>query len=268
MRARRILTDAGLVWNRACSYEATGLREGGARSAALLLVDGYIQDGGVCHAFDLTPDELAAGLAGYAFFGLDELAAIVKPHGGDGEADHNRRYYAWSKTPLSDRGEFNEMFGAIPDVRALGARVGSASADGIPRRRGTCGPTRNRGRAEGTTPRGSQFPSSRPSGSPPSILLPPAPPAGGHGAEGVRTEPPRRSRGLDGRGASADRVPPAGPAECGRPSGEAGRRRLSGTVPPVGHALERPPASLPPPPHPARPAAAAARTLAARARTS
>jgi hypothetical protein len=115
MCARRKLTDADRVWNRACSYDAAGLREGDRALAALLLVDGYIQNGGVCHAFDLTPDKLSAGLAGYAFFGLDELAAIIKPHGGGEEAEYDRRYYAWTQPVCRIRAKFDEMFRNHPE---------------------------------------------------------------------------------------------------------------------------------------------------------
>jgi len=51
MPARRKLTDADRVWNRACYREGTDLREGDLALAALIRVDGYIQNGGVGHAF-------------------------------------------------------------------------------------------------------------------------------------------------------------------------------------------------------------------------
>jgi len=94
MSARRMLSDAERVWNRACPGEETpGLRDGDLALAAMLLVDGYIQNGGVTHAFDLPPNELAAGIRGYEYFGLHELVAVIKPHRGEEEADYNRRYY-------------------------------------------------------------------------------------------------------------------------------------------------------------------------------
>ena len=81
------------VWNRACYREGKSLRKGDVALGALLLVYGYIMNGSVTHAFDLSPEELADGIAGYRFFDLDELAAVIKPHRGEEEAEYNKRYY-------------------------------------------------------------------------------------------------------------------------------------------------------------------------------
>jgi hypothetical protein len=93
MPARRILTAADRVWNRACYREGSGLRDGDRALGALLLVNGYIMNGGVTHAFDLEPDALAEGIAGYEFFGLHDLVDIIKSYRGD-EEECNARYYA------------------------------------------------------------------------------------------------------------------------------------------------------------------------------
>src|SRR5438874_1312518 len=116
MPTRRELTDADRVWNRACDREGDDVREGDRALAALLLVDGYIKNGGVGHAFDLTPQELAEGIEGYKFFGLDELAAIIKPHGGEEEAEYNKRYYRFtSGRDNRIRANFEEMFREHPE---------------------------------------------------------------------------------------------------------------------------------------------------------
>ena len=94
MPARRQLTAADHVWNRACYREGENLREGDRALGALLVVNGYIMNGGVGHAFDLDPAELAEGIAGFKYFGLHDLVAIIKPHGGEDENDYNTRYYA------------------------------------------------------------------------------------------------------------------------------------------------------------------------------
>jgi len=115
MPARRKLTDADRVWNRACYREGTDLREGDLALAALIRVDGYIQNGGVGHAFDLTPEELAEGIKGYEFFGLHELAAVIKPHRGEEEAELNKRYYRFTGRDNLIIAKFREMFREHPE---------------------------------------------------------------------------------------------------------------------------------------------------------
>src|SRR5690349_4793022 len=115
MAARPQLTPSELVWNRACGFDSAGFREGDLALAAVILVDGYIQNGGVGHAFDLTPEELAAGIAGFEYFGLHEMATIIRPHKGLDEAEHNRRYYAFSRPVNHIRVKFNEMFRDHPE---------------------------------------------------------------------------------------------------------------------------------------------------------
>ena len=116
MHPKRKLTDADHVWNRACRREGTTLREGDRALGALLLVHGYIMNGGVCHAFDLTTKELADGIKGYQYFRLDELVAIIKPHDGEKEADYNRRYYDFFRDrndPIRER--FREVLRERPE---------------------------------------------------------------------------------------------------------------------------------------------------------
>ena len=115
MTVRRQLTDADRVWNRACYGEGANLRDGDRALGALLLVDGYIQNGGVSHAFDLTPEEFKEGIEGYKFFGLDELAAAIKRHRGEEEAEYNARYYAFTKRPNQIRAKFEAMYRAHPE---------------------------------------------------------------------------------------------------------------------------------------------------------
>ncbi|MGM0928514.1 MAG: hypothetical protein ACQEXN_02235 [Actinomycetota bacterium] len=64
------------IWNRAVDYEYDGpLAEGDQALRDLLLLDGMAQNGGLLHAVEgLEPEELAAALAGYRWFGLDALA--------------------------------------------------------------------------------------------------------------------------------------------------------------------------------------------------
>lgn len=116
MPRRLQLTDADRVWNRACYREGTDLRDGDRALGALLLVNGYIQNGGVGHAFDLDPSELKEGIAGFGFFGLHDLAAIIKPHRGDDEHEYNSRYYALDGHGGNRiREAFDEMFSRHPE---------------------------------------------------------------------------------------------------------------------------------------------------------
>lgn len=108
-------TDADRVWNRACYCEGTDLREGDLALAALILVDAFIQNGGVGNAFELTPEQLAEGIKGYAFFGLGEMAAIIKPHRGEEEAEYNKRYYRFTAPDNLIMKRFRRMYREHPE---------------------------------------------------------------------------------------------------------------------------------------------------------
>ncbi len=73
-------SDADHVWNRACEFRSDGPRKPGDRALeAMLLAHGLIMNGGVHHCvFDvLSRDELAKSAAGYAYFGLNEVASFL-----------------------------------------------------------------------------------------------------------------------------------------------------------------------------------------------
>jgi len=74
------LNERDKVWNRA-ALEAGGANplEGDKALAALLSVHGMVMNGGVDHALDvLPPSEVAAGIAGFRYFGLAEVAAVLE----------------------------------------------------------------------------------------------------------------------------------------------------------------------------------------------
>ncbi|GAA1654215.1 DUF4184 family protein [Actinoplanes couchii] len=71
---RDLLRD---IWNRACVAEGTGV--GDRHLAALILVDGMVQNGGPNHAADsCEPDQLAEAAAAARYFGLDDVAAVIE----------------------------------------------------------------------------------------------------------------------------------------------------------------------------------------------
>lgn len=116
MAANRPWTDAERrVWNRALYQEGTDLRDGDLALGELLHVDGYIQNGGVGHASDLAPEELARGIKGYEFFGFHELAAVIKPHRDDEEADYNHRYYRFTRGENMIIKKYQQMFAEHPE---------------------------------------------------------------------------------------------------------------------------------------------------------
>src|SRR4051794_25263995 len=112
MTVRRQLTDADRVWNRACSHEGETLCDGDRALTALLRMHGYIMNGGVGHALDLSIREFDAGIRGYQFFGLDRLVSIIEsiranPYSSDASA--NEEYFRDGKD-RSIKEQFERIF--------------------------------------------------------------------------------------------------------------------------------------------------------------
>jgi hypothetical protein len=83
-------TDEDLIWNRAAlDAGGTAPREGDRALAALLRAHGMVMNGGVGHAIEvLSRDELLEAVAGFRFFGFQEVAALLEnaaTHGVDDE---------------------------------------------------------------------------------------------------------------------------------------------------------------------------------------
>jgi hypothetical protein len=116
MPARRVLTEADHVWNRACHRTGDNLHEGDRALGASLIVHGYLVNGGVAHAaLDISAGELAAGIAGYIFFGLDELASIIQRFvaaADDARGDGDARYFRVAGPAI--REHFNAIFASRP----------------------------------------------------------------------------------------------------------------------------------------------------------
>jgi hypothetical protein len=72
------LTEADLIWNRACLGDTTALSAGDRALAALLLLHGMVMNGGVLYAVEsVTSRQFAAGKSGYRFFGFADVADLL-----------------------------------------------------------------------------------------------------------------------------------------------------------------------------------------------
>ena len=111
-----MLSDADLVWNRACFGKLDGSALRGDRAlAGLLLFHNFAMNGGVLHPFEcLQPRELAAAKSGYRFFGFHDVADLIPDIG-----------LALTASELSDFQEtsFGQRYSkSIPDDSALASR--------------------------------------------------------------------------------------------------------------------------------------------------
>lgn len=78
------MTIADEIWNRALAEPADELGPGDRALAAMLLVHGLVMNGGVHHALEsVDADEWSAAIAGYAYFGCDDVAAFFRGAGND-----------------------------------------------------------------------------------------------------------------------------------------------------------------------------------------
>ena len=78
-----MLSDADLVWNRACLGKLDDRALRGDRAlTALLLFHGLVMNGGLLHAVQcLQPGELASAKSGYRFFGFQDVAELISDIG-------------------------------------------------------------------------------------------------------------------------------------------------------------------------------------------
>ena len=93
---------ADAIWNRAALEAGGDSPEAGDVSlASLLLAHGLVMNGGVHHATDcLSPEELAAAVSGYSYFGLSDAGDVLvaaaqgplSPWTDENEAEADRRY--------------------------------------------------------------------------------------------------------------------------------------------------------------------------------
>lgn len=72
------LTEADLIWNRACEGGGSGPGRGDRALAALLRAHNLAMNGGVLDAVEcLSSSELADAESGYRFFGFDSAADLM-----------------------------------------------------------------------------------------------------------------------------------------------------------------------------------------------
>lgn len=74
------MTNADAIWNRAAMEDGGASPSPGDQAlASILLVHGLIMNGGVHHAIEcLESERLIAAAEGFAFFGLDDVAAFLR----------------------------------------------------------------------------------------------------------------------------------------------------------------------------------------------
>ena len=102
-------TKAELIWNRALNAKAFRMLKGDLALYCMLLVNGYAANGGVFHAAEMDGDDLAEGIEGYRYFGLNEAADILVKVKAIFDADDdwglleekfNKKFYAITEDDL------------------------------------------------------------------------------------------------------------------------------------------------------------------------
>jgi hypothetical protein len=101
------------VWNRA-AVEAGGVspRDGDKALAAVLEAHGLVMNGGVVHAVEcLGPERLSRCCAGYVYFGLAEIAALLEAAANTDETDETEAAFIKSYwTRAKDDSAISERF--------------------------------------------------------------------------------------------------------------------------------------------------------------
>ena len=72
------LTDADMIWNRACGEDPLRALPGDRALVDLLYAHGLAMNGGVLHAVEcMTVEEQFDAEAGYRYYGLDSIASLL-----------------------------------------------------------------------------------------------------------------------------------------------------------------------------------------------
>src|SRR5260370_407399 len=110
------LTEADMIWNRACGEDPPRSLRGDRALADLLRAHGLVMNGGVLHAVEcLTAAELCSAEAGYRFYGLDGVASFVSRartifETGDGLAIHEQKLDRQSAAMIPSDSSLAERF--------------------------------------------------------------------------------------------------------------------------------------------------------------
>ena len=76
------LTEADLIWNRACGVNPLRTWPGDRALADLLYAHGLAMNGGVLHAIEcMTVEVLSEVEAGYRYFAFDDVASLLSRAG-------------------------------------------------------------------------------------------------------------------------------------------------------------------------------------------
>lgn len=72
------LTEADMIWNRACGEDPVRALPGDRALTDLLKAHNLTMNGGVLHAVEcLTAEKRSAAMAGFRFYGLDGVASLL-----------------------------------------------------------------------------------------------------------------------------------------------------------------------------------------------
>jgi hypothetical protein len=72
------MTEADMIWNRACGEDPLRALPGDRALADLLYAHGLAMNGGVLHAVEcMTVEEQSDAEAGYQYYGLAEIASLL-----------------------------------------------------------------------------------------------------------------------------------------------------------------------------------------------
>ena len=129
-----MMSQADLVWNRAAMEHWEPVRRGDSALAALLRAHGMVCNGGVFHCIEThSSAELEQGCAGFRFFGLAEVAALLEEAASKVTREAARAGDYDEELEFEFDGRYGEL---IPDdntiVRRFEARFASHPEDFAP----------------------------------------------------------------------------------------------------------------------------------------
>ena len=109
------MTEADMIWNRACGENPLRALAGDRALADLLYAHGLAMNGGVLHAVEcMTAEEQSDAEAGYQYYGLDDVASLLS---------HARAIFEATDDPGSHEQQLDgDYAGMIPSDSSIVAR--------------------------------------------------------------------------------------------------------------------------------------------------